>query len=391
MRKNSATATAAAPSGDLTPDELLHKEFEELVHGGVFDPKTGLVTPLPKELIPSAAFLPITTGKTPLSVDLASLNPKTFQSIVEAFHEQTKELGALPAFNWPNGWYMLGPAMIEWLLRHNVPGANREPSLGTVQYYGRQMVHSGWQPTGESIIVDLKGRLLNGQHRGFAALLARAKFVTFVVTDTPAMVNAFCHMDNNKVRNAAEALRTGNMNGTAPLLAKLVTVITAFNAGAFTCTKKHRVDRLAPVEVLSFVEQNPLSRRAAHLTAGEYKGAVAAVGHKEVVAFMAYELLSRYEDDSVCDEFMEDLEFDDPAAPEGDAGKTIRSFLARQKRTSDPLPKHLLIAYLIKGFNAWALKQPLKTLKVAADDDYPEFIEASVFGQREPEPEEAVA
>lgn len=369
-----------------TSDEQLQADFDKLIHGGIFNPYTGEVTPLPHELIPPAKFVPVSTGQTPLVVDLTTLSGKTFQEIVAAFNQQTLDLGELPPFELPNGWYCLGPALQEYFLRRHRPDSNRDPGLGTVQYYGRQMGKDDWKPTGESIIFNQEGLGTNGQHREWAGLLGRHKFVSYVVADAPPLANAFAYLDNVKARNQAEALKTARLNGTASLLARLVNIIVNYEAGVFTCAKKKRSERLSPHDVLTFVNKNPLTRRAAHLTASEYKGACTAVGHDEVVAFMSFKLLSLFGDET-SDQFMEDVELDNELAPDLDAGRAIRTFLARQRKTADPLPKHMILAHLIKGFNLWIEGTPVKRVTVASDDDFPTFVIPENVQQPDPEPE----
>lgn len=359
---------------DQSVDETLQSEFESLLHGGVFNPRTGDVKPLPHSFIPLAKFVPIITGVTPVAVDLAHLGARTFLEIREAFNEQTLAMGQLPELTLPNGWYKVGPGLAEYFLRFNRPDANRQPSLGSVRYYWRQMQRGQWKPTGEPLIFDLNGAAINMQHRCWAALLGHTSFITYVVSDAPAMDNAFAYIDNGKIRTAAEALKTAGFNGTSPLIAALVNMSVNFEEGAYTCQKKRRTDRLTPIDVLEYVNNHPLTRRAAHLTAGEYKGVIEVVGHKDVVAFVAYKILVSYGEETL-DKFMEDVEFDNDNALEGNAGHALRAFFAKQKKAADPLAKHLILAHLIKGFNAWVQDLPLKSVKVATDDDFPEFVE----------------
>ena len=368
----SIASTEHAPS--LSPDEVIKKDFEALLHGGVYDPYTGKVSPLPANLIPSAVHVPVSAGITPLIFDLTTAGTRSFTALIEAFNDQTLEMGQLPKLQIPNGWYCVGPAFLELLLRHNRPGANREASLGTVRYYFRQIRRKQWQPTGEPLILNQEDSFYNGQHRAWAGFLGGASFITYIVADTPVIPHGFAFYDNVKERTASVALKTAGLNGTAPLIAALINIAHNFEEGAYTCQKKRRTDRLSPIDVIEYVDSHPLAKRASHLTAGEYKGACEAVGHKDVVAFLVFKLLADFGED-VTDRFMEDIEFGNDDAPADHAGRAIRSFLAKQRKAADPLAKHLVLAHLIKGFNAWVEDQPLKTLKIALDDDFPAFVE----------------
>src|SRR4029077_8334151 len=235
MSKSSATSATTTP---LTPEQALIKDFENLIHGGVYNPRTGEITPLPAHLIPPAAFVPICTGQTPLVFDLPNAGTRSFVELVETLNQQTLELGQLPHWNLPNGWYKVGPAFAEYLLRHNRPGANREPSLGTVRYYHRQMERNQWKPTGEPLILNLEEVATNGQHRGLAALLGKTSFVSYIVADAPVVADSFAYIDNVKVRTSSAALKTAGLNGPAALLAGMINMAVNYAEGAYTCQKK---------------------------------------------------------------------------------------------------------------------------------------------------------
>jgi hypothetical protein len=234
-------------------------------------------------------------------------------------------------------------------------------------------MHEGdWKPTGEPIIFDTDGLSLNGQHREWASLLGKVSFPIYLVSDAPPLENAFAYIDDVKARTSAQALKTADMNGVSSLLAQVIAVAVGYESGAYAMDQKRRTPRLSPREILKYARAHPLARQAAHLTAGEYQGACEAVGYNELVAFMAYRILSDF-DSEVCDRFMEELEFDNPNAIDGDPGKAMRHFLAKQKKTDKPLKKHAVLGYLIRGFNAWFQGTTLKSLRVDTAT-FPTFV-----------------
>jgi hypothetical protein len=327
---------------------------------------------------------PVSEWVPEFSLDLALASGQKFQDLVEAFNESTKALAELPPLKLKNGWASITPEIAEALLRRNRPGANRKASLATILYYASQM-HAGlWPKTGQPIILTVDGVLIDGQHRLWAAYLGHVTFDSFVVTDVPTIDHVFAYIDNGKARNAAAALQTAGLNGLSPLISQTIQITFAFEAGLYTCGKKRRAPRMAPVQVLNYLERCPDIRKAAHLVAGEHKDACEVIGHRDVTAFVAYKIIALHNEE-VCDRFMEEISYADENRSDNDPLKALRTYLVKQSKSEAPASKHVILAHVIKAFNAWVTETPMKRVAVATDDPFPQFAEAVAAPVEEPE------
>lgn len=308
-------------------------------------------------------------------LDLASATAQQFNEVVEAFEASTKALGEnLPPLPFTkNDWYLNVPQDAEIALRHNRPGSNRKLSFATVQYYWRQQRDGAWPKTGQPIIFNVENWMQDGQHREWASYLGQTSFDTYVIVDAPVVPNVFAYIDNSKVRTAAAALQTAKFNGLSTLIAQTVQIASNFELGAYTCYKTRHVDRMSPIQYVLYAEKHPEIRYATRLVVANHKEAMEAIGYKEVAVFVAYKILSLYGEDTT-ERFLEDV-FPNEPSPDNDALRALRVFLAKQAKTDDPLPKHLILAHVIKAFNAWITETPVKRIAIHPDDPFPQFAE----------------
>jgi hypothetical protein len=310
------------------------------------------------------------------TLDLNSASGQRFQDLVDAFERSTKELGELPPLQLKSGWNTITPQLAEELLRRNRAGANRKAQLSTIAYYAMQMFSKMWPKTGQPILFTKNGILIDGQHRLWAAYLGLVSFDTYVVVDVPDIEKLFAYIDNSKPRNASAALQTAGLNGLSPLISQTIQVSVSYERGDYTCHKKKRSIKMAPIQVLDYLEAHPQLRYAVRLSAGEYKEAREAIGHKEIAAFVIYKIITLHNEE-VCEHFMEDLAYaHESTSADDEAVKKLRVYLDKQARSTEPMAKHLVLAYIIKAFNAWFTRSPIKRLIVDADESFPQFAEA---------------
>ena len=81
---------------------------------------------------------------------------------------------------------------------------NRTIRRQRVLQYARSMEHGRWMHTGEPIMFDTDGNLINGQHRLIAIVLSGKSIWMFVCDDLPSDVRTV--IDGNKPRSAADLL-----------------------------------------------------------------------------------------------------------------------------------------------------------------------------------------
>ena len=82
---------------------------------------------------------------------------------------------------------------------------NRRLNMATVDYYRRQIENGVWQINGESIKLDDRGYLLDGQHRLLAIVKANKPVTTLVVRGLSS--EAFKTIDAGKSRSMSDYLK----------------------------------------------------------------------------------------------------------------------------------------------------------------------------------------
>lgn len=112
-----------------------------------------------------------------------------------------------------------------WLLK-NIE-INRPPKHGKIPMYARDMTEGRWQSeTGETIKFDTEGRLIDGQNRLRAVVLANVPIEFHVAYDVP--VTAFGVLDTGSARTAADT------NAIAPITAAIVRWVIMWDHGHYT-------------------------------------------------------------------------------------------------------------------------------------------------------------
>lgn len=115
------------------------------------------------------------------------------------------------------------PSMARKMLGGNV--VNRNLRRGRVNLYAKYMAAGQWRVTGESIVFDPEGRLLQGQHRLTACVEADVSFRSVVVRGVEAA--AMKVMDTGMSRTAADAFKlegVDNYTGQAAMVKRLIAI-----------------------------------------------------------------------------------------------------------------------------------------------------------------------
>ena len=132
---------------------------------------------------------------------------------------------------------------------------NRKPKSTRIPRYARDMKNGKWKLTGETVVFDEDGWLIDGQNRLMACVQADAPFETIVVRGIER--DAQIAMDSGAPRRPADALA---MKGHAKAkdLAAAVVVHRAWGAGKLKSVVSHiPADRPTHTEVVEYVAQNP--------------------------------------------------------------------------------------------------------------------------------------
>lgn len=308
-----------------------------------------------------------------LMLDLTNPRSKEVLALVETFEEAMRanpDLGPLPVIT---GWNEVSPVMAVNLLMRNRPGANRKVDPATVFYYARQMKDGKWKATGQPILVNVEGILLDSQHRLLACLIAGVSFKTYVVTEIESVPGMFAYIDAGRGRTAATALQTAGLNGVSPVIVKVIKIGEEVRLGIYNPTSGlSKLPRLSPAEVLELAGNYPNARKAARSASSDWDEVVTLLGdRKDIVAYLGMRITDLHSEEKA-DEFFEEVAR--PLAEHAIESPfyALHKLAEKDNRSEKAMkPRHMLAA-MIKVFNAWYTQEPLgRRWMLLVDEDFP--------------------
>jgi hypothetical protein len=305
------------------------------------------------------------------TLDLQSASKNAFDKVLEDF-ESWRASQKPRKLDLANGWKTVDPETAEGMLLRNI--GNRKPTLPTIKFYARQMLDGVWKRTGQPILFDTSGKLLDAGHRLWSAYLSGASFDTYVIGDVPPDDNLFAYIDSGKARTAADALATAGLNGLAKTLGSVISLAMQFEHGCFTASTKKPMPRIAPIEILEYARENENLRLAVRFMAGEHKSAAKILNHKDVAGFLAYQIIELHGEE-VLDEFMAELgRVGDEEHEDGSPIAALHAVMEANAHSAEPMKKHQILGYAIKAFNAYVLREPVKKLTLKVNETFPRFV-----------------
>ena len=308
-------------------------------------------------------------------LDLSTASTNAFSQLLDDFEEwrKTQEKNP-PTVDLSNGWKTITQEIAEAMLIRNPINANRRPTLPTVKYYARQMAGNDWKKTGQPIIFTSDGVLRDAGHRLWACYLSGATFPTYLVGDVPPDPTLFAYIDNAKARSASDALSTAGLNGLAKQVSLIVSMAMHYDNHCYLPgVAKKPLQKVTPIEVVRYATEHENLRQGARLMAGEYKAATTVIGHKDVAAFAAYQIIELYGEDTL-ETFMTELGNVDEGAEDGSPIVALQKVLEEDKHSRDPMKKHQVLGYVIKAFNSWRANEAVKRLSLKVNEAFPRFI-----------------
>lgn len=311
-----------------------------------------------------------TNGWQPrFAFDLSTGSAAAFRTIVEAFNDWRKQ-EPRPDLKLADGWHEFKPEICEQALLLNA--GNRQVSFATVKYYAKQMLAGEWQETGQPVLFDVEGNMVDAQHREWAGYLSGATWTSFVVNQRKPIKNVFAYIDNSKARSIKDALYTAGYNGMSGVLSQVVKMAWQDEMEAFTSGQgMHEVEKLTPTAAIRYVEARPHLLEGSRLMAGDHRGAANIVTYPDVAAYVACLILENY-DSYTLDEFAEQLAVD--LSDEEGPLASFQSIVAHNKVAKDPMKKHQVLGYLLKAFNAWVEQDPVKRLSLKVNEPFPKIV-----------------
>lgn len=307
-------------------------------------------------------------------LDLKTASAEQFANLVDQFEEWRKTQPEDDADMLADGWHLITPEKAERLLLRNPAGANRKVSFAAVVYYALQMLADDWPETGQAIIFDILKRLLDGQHRLWAGYLSGVPFWTYIVNQRKAIPSAFAYIDNVKARTPKDALVTAGLNGLSGLSTQVVIMAQHYFNGAYTPTKKHKMPKMSPKQVIDYFVAHPNIRQAVYLMAGEHASASAMIYHKDVAAFTAVLILDAH-NELTLDDFMGEVGVeDDTHFAAGSPIGALQHLLKQDRLAKEPMTKHQILGHVIKAFNYWHLGEQKKKITLPVSEPFPSII-----------------
>jgi hypothetical protein len=218
-------------------------------------------------------------------LDLDTASPQSLEETLTAFADWSKAT-PIPPLAMQSGWHTITPEISQDLLRRY--RVNRKPSLKYITKYAAAMLAEDWKRTGQAILINQESEVEDGYHRLLASYFSGASFPSYVVSDVPVDKKLFVYIDDNRARNAADAIYTAGNNGLSAVIAAAVKIAWRYDNKAFALSRQPRLRDITNPEVLDYVQSHPGLGEAAHILMGTYSKAVKVLSNKAVAVFFAW-------------------------------------------------------------------------------------------------------
>jgi hypothetical protein len=249
-----------------------------------------------------------------------------------------------------DGWYEVTPAEAMEILR--VQDMNRPLREFWAQEIATDVKLKEFAPNGETLVFDERGKLLDGQHRLRACIIANTPIETYCVFGVPKKF--FDKFDQGKIRGGSDVLAIFGQKYAA-LSSAVTKMAIRYDEGSPTNTV-----RIPNWQVLDFIKKNgkEIAESVGEIHAYVVTGRKAAVLPPTVAAFVYYR--ARQQDAKRAMEFIEKLTTGE------DLKKGTPIYLLRERLLSLQGKKHVLNTYdkLALAIKAWNLFRAQKSTKV---------------------------
>lgn len=263
------------------------------------------------------------------------------------------------------GEVIITPEAADKILReHNRPEGNRRILATQLSLLSRSILAGDFILTGETIIFDTNGNVINGQHRLTACVEANRSIPALVVLGVAA--NAFSVLDQHAKRTVGQVLQMLNHTNANALGASLMVLNNFLSTGIM-----YRAGHGMTVgENLRLLAEHPGLHNTIAFLGSHAKGtrlfgstSIPIVGH----------YVFRHIDPAAADLFF--ASFIDFKIPDGVQWEAPHLLLKRLSSAGmdrgKKLVPRLVSALLIKAWNAYYENRPCKVLKFSDEEDYP--------------------
>lgn len=246
------------------------------------------------------------------------------------------------------------PQEAERLLQSNVD--NRAIRKTRVALYAKQIKSNQWQATGEAIKVSKTGRLLDGQHRLHAVIVAGIPVDFLVIRDLEDEV--FKVLDSGLARGANDVLRSLGLSNTSDagaIIRQYLIVESGFSPSNTEASKL-----VTKTDISDYAEKNrPLITETVNIarnTRNAVGGSTTAWGTARLIANSATGTPK-------FDQFLSGV-VSGASLGAGDPRLALRNWLAKNPKplqTGITTPVHL--GTIIKAFTAWVNGEKIHLLR----------------------------
>lgn len=249
------------------------------------------------------------------------------------------------------------PALAEKMLKRNT--RNRSVSEHTVKRYAEDMTAGRWKLSNDAICFN-GDLMINGQHRLHAVIKSGVAIQCFVIESMDS--DAFDVMDIGKRRSIGDALSVmGEKN--ANVVGAALQLIERYMTGQMAGAEKRK--RYSAIDVESFLKKYPEVRESVPFGIGSIRklcgsGAMPSACHY---------LFSRKSPEQA-NQFMTTLK-SGAGLEAGDPIFILREALMHNAIAKAKLPLSHIMAYIIKGWNAWRKNRPMKFLRFQDKEEFP--------------------
>lgn len=257
------------------------------------------------------------------------------------------------------------PQTAERMLSSNT--ANRRLDMRRARELARDMRNGRWQMNGEPIRFSRTGRLLDGQHRLTACVIAQAPFTTLVIRGLDDETQLT--VDTGKSRSMADVLTIDGETNTAMLAAVTRAVYLTHNLGLEATVTRN----LKPTntELNEFLNETPQLRSLAQ-AAQAFKSKSGKLLSPAVFASLWW--VFAHIDNIAAEEFFAKLATG-ADLHEGDPILVLRSYIRRihdsgMSTTKDG--RRMILAVSVKAWNKWREGATIRQLRFSRDEKFPE-------------------
>lgn len=236
----------------------------------------------------------------------------------------------------------------DWMARNIV---NRPLRIPQVNKYVGMIERGEWVLNGETVKFDVKGNLVDGQHRLTAILELGASLPMLVVFGCGEKV--FATLDQGKRRTVADMLALRNEAATSDL------------SSCLSWLWKYETDNLrngrqsgwpTATQALDVLERNPHIRESIRFV---MTGKLRHLAGRQALA-VAHYILNKI-DEGDTESFFEQLASGTNLA-EDEPIYRLRERLMADRVAKNKMPQHERIAIIFKAWNAWRVGRPVRNL-----------------------------